>query len=364
MTEPSLTPEAAEEEPARRQPDRPLAKVVTQLLGVGLIILGVFLLYVMVSIWPTVQRITAGGSGVATTTTTTVAPGTTRTTASGQARPTPTTQATAGAGGSGQGTGAADGSTATITLLGVRLSNIDPDTALLLLVVTASALGSYVHAATSFATYVGNRRFTLSWTWWYLLRVFIGAALAVLFYFVVRGGLLSAQAQSGAVNPYGIAGLAALVGLFSKQATDKLREVFETLFRTQAGTGDDERKDKLTYPTPRIIEVEPRPVPPGAPIRLRLEGTGFTAESKVRVRRLGKDPQEVVPAAIDFVSATEMAVSLEAKDLPPTTELEFVVVNPEPGGGESEPLRVAVADLPDSDAAPAKASWRRPWGRR
>lgn len=42
---------------------------------------------------------------------------------------------------------------------------------------------------------------------------------------------------------------------------------------------------------------------------------------KVRVRRLGKDedPQEVVPAAIDFVSATVMAVSLEAKDLPPTT---------------------------------------------
>ncbi|MGB9181086.1 MAG: hypothetical protein WCB68_17775, partial [Pyrinomonadaceae bacterium] len=39
---------------------------------------------------------------------------------------------------------------------------------LLLLVIAAGALGSYVHAATSFADYVGNRKFTSSWTWWYV----------------------------------------------------------------------------------------------------------------------------------------------------------------------------------------------------
>ncbi len=55
-----------------------------------------------------------------------------------------------------------------------------PDTALILLVLLSSALGSYVHAATSFSDYVGNRRLAKSWTWWYLLRVLVGATLALL----------------------------------------------------------------------------------------------------------------------------------------------------------------------------------------
>jgi len=34
--------------------------------------------------------------------------------------------------------------------------------------------------------------------------------------------------------------------MFSKQATDKLQEVFDNLFRTRTGEGDDQRRDKLT----------------------------------------------------------------------------------------------------------------------
>ena len=313
--------------------------VTTVLLGVGLIVFGVLLIYVLLSVWPTVERITAAGTGTSSPSTTS------------------TTQAGTSAEAAVQGSEPAAVATDTIELFGVRLLTVDPETALLLLVVTSSALGSYIHAATSFATYVGNQRFTMSWTWWYLLRVFIGAALAVLFYFVVRGGLLSAQAESGAVNPYGVAGLAGLVGLFSKQATDKLREVFESLFRTAEGQGDDERKDKLTYPVPKALEVEPSPIPPGASIRLRLEGTGFTPDSKVRIRRLGEDvdPLEVVPASVEPVSDTQMAVSLNAADLQPAAELEFVVVNPAPGGGESDPVRVPVGALPAPTAAAAPA---------
>lgn len=119
---------------------------------------------------------------------------------------------------------------------------------LILLVVLGGALGSYVHAATSFVTFVGNRALVASWTWWYLLRPFIGMAIALVFYFVVRGGLLSVGATAGDVSPFGITAIAALVGMFSKQATDKLREVFDNLFRTKAGGGDDQRRDKLTRP--------------------------------------------------------------------------------------------------------------------
>jgi hypothetical protein len=119
------------------------------------------------------------------------------------------------------------------------------DGRLILIVLCAGALGSYVHAATSFASYVGNRRLVLSWAWWYALRPFIGMTLALIFYFVVRGGLLSTGAEAGNMSVFGVAAVAGLVGMFSKQGTDKLRELFDNLFRTARGQGDDARADKL-----------------------------------------------------------------------------------------------------------------------
>jgi hypothetical protein len=116
---------------------------------------------------------------------------------------------------------------------------------LLLLVVIASALGSYIHAATSFVSYVGNKSLVMSWAWWYILRPFIGVALALVFYFVIRGGLLSVSTEAGDISIFGITAVAGLVGMFSKQATDKLGEVFDTLFKTKEGGGDQTRKDKL-----------------------------------------------------------------------------------------------------------------------
>lgn len=109
----------------------------------------------------------------------------------------------------------------------------------LLLVIFAGALGSYIHLATSFADYAGYGKLNWNWGWWFLLRPFIGTALAVIMYCVIRGGLITGfggdanTASSNAVsqlNPFGMAAVAGMTGMFSKQATDKLREVFETMF--------------------------------------------------------------------------------------------------------------------------------------
>jgi len=122
---------------------------------------------------------------------------------------------------------------------------IGSEARLLFIVMISAALGSYVHASTSFVSYVGNKSITMSWAWWYILRPFIGMALALIFYFVIRGGLLSTGTSANEISLYGIAAVAGLVGMFSKQATDKLGELFTTLFNTKAGEGDDARKDKL-----------------------------------------------------------------------------------------------------------------------
>ncbi|MFI7601434.1 IPT/TIG domain-containing protein [Actinoplanes sp. NPDC049681] len=274
---------------------------ITQLLGLGLVIMGTGLVYVLIVIWPAV---TATGPGAAHR----------------------------------------------VHLFGVVTLELVPDAALLLLVVVSSALGGFVHAATSFATYVGNRALTLSWVWWYLLRIFIGGALAVIFYLAVRGGFLAAQADSGDVNPYGMAALAGLVGLFSKQATDKLEEVFTTLFRVQDRKGDALRKDKVALPVPRLVAVEPASVPIRATAVLRLLGEGFAEESTARVTRAGGRGD--VPAEQRVVSDTAMELTIDERALDEGGTLELVVVNPAPGGGTSNAIVIQVEDV-ESGTFPA-----------
>ena len=126
--------------------------------------------------------------------------------------------------------------------LGWLKFSLSDEVRLMLIVILAGALGSYVHSTTSFSDYVGNRRLTKSWSWWYILRPFIGISLALVFYFVIRAGLFSPSASVETTSPYGVAAIAGLVGMFSKQATDKLSELFDVLFKTAE---EEERKDKL-----------------------------------------------------------------------------------------------------------------------
>jgi hypothetical protein len=118
--------------------------------------------------------------------------------------------------------------------------SISSEVRLILIVLAAGGLGSFIHGGTSFASFAGNRRLKLSWTWWYILRPFIGSALALIFYFVIRAGFLSVSAGTEAISHFGIAATAGIVGMFSKEAIDKLHELFVTLFRHK-----DERADKL-----------------------------------------------------------------------------------------------------------------------
>ncbi|MFF7390837.1 hypothetical protein ACFZAE_20665 [Streptomyces scabiei] len=181
--------------------DRRLSTVATAILGLFLLADVVFVCGALVTLWPAVLA--------------TVEPG---------AEPT---------------------ATARWSPFGLGDWSLTADTAMLLAVVVCSALGSFVHAATSFATYVGNRRLYASWLWWYLLRAGIGVALALLVYLLLRGGLFAGSSGAGATNPYGFSGIAGLCGLFSKQATDKLREICDTLLSTK-GDGDRDRRDGLS----------------------------------------------------------------------------------------------------------------------
>lgn len=156
------------------------------------------------------------------------------------------------------------------------------ETRLILLVLLAGAIGSYVHATSSFVDYLGNRTFISSWGWWYLLRPFIGMMLALLFYFVFRGGFVTAGTNQGGdaaaafINPFGVAALAGLVGMFSKVAADKLNEVFLTMFKPAAEHGDAQRGNKLAATAlPTISAIDPNTGPAAGGMTVTIKGMGF-----------------------------------------------------------------------------------------
>src|SRR5688572_14334898 len=124
------------------------------------------------------------------------------------------------------------------------------DRRFLLLAVIAGALGSYIHLASSFVEHAGRQCLDATWAWWYFLRPMVGSALAMIVYFVLRAGLISGTTAEGTntLNPYGIAAISALSGMFSRQATEKLRDVFGKLCSVE------ETKEELKHLREQVDE--------------------------------------------------------------------------------------------------------------
>src|SRR6185312_13845702 len=122
---------------------------------------------------------------------------------------------------------------------------------LLLLAAFAGALGSFLHALKSLTDFIGNRTALESWFWWYISRPFMGVALALVFYAVLRGGfVIGSPAEAKVVNSFGVIAIGALVGMFSDKAGQKLAEIFDVVFKAA-----DPRSGKLTAPV--IDRLEP-----------------------------------------------------------------------------------------------------------
>jgi len=119
---------------------------------------------------------------------------------------------------------------------------------LLWIVILAGALGSLIHAMRSVYWYVGNRNLVRSWLAKYFVMPFTGSALAVMFYFVIRGGFFSPQSDFSQTSPFGFAALSAMVGLFSEQAVLKLKQVAETIL-SKPESGADPMPPSKTPPS-------------------------------------------------------------------------------------------------------------------
>jgi hypothetical protein len=192
-----------------------------------------------------------------------------------------------------------------------------------------------------------------------LLRPFVGAALALALYFVVRAGLLTSSSSTEALNQFGVAMMSIMSGLFSKQATDKLEEVFTTLFKPGSGKGDAQRGDKLAPLA--ITSLTPNKGPQTGGTKVKITGTGFVDKASVTFGN-------VAGSAVVVESATSLTVTTP-KHAPGAVPV--VVQNPDssqataqftytdettPGGGVLTVTALNVAEGPAAGGTEVKIS--------
>lgn len=124
-----------------------------------------------------------------------------------------------------------------------------------LICMLSAAIGSSIATVMGYLKHASERKdFDPAYSAWYVGRPITGALLGLLFYFLLRGGLIAlAPSSSAEFDDFGLAGLGGLIGLFSKNALEKLREVFGVLFKVE--------EDETAKSEDQVGSPEPRPRP-------------------------------------------------------------------------------------------------------
>lgn len=149
------------------------------------------------------------------------------------------------------------------------------DQNLLLIVAILGGLGAILHVMRSFFRYAGERGLVWSWIPSYVLTPFVGAVIAVIAYVLLRAGLIGGTGSEEG-NTWGFASIAALVGLFSAQATSKLKDIFETVL-----TPTEKGSDAIQAETPPAVLLDFTPKTGGAGTTVDITGTGLEAVDRV-----------------------------------------------------------------------------------
>ena len=152
-------------------------------------------------------------------------------------------------------------------------------------VALAGALGGVVHTLRSFSMYVGTRQLRWSWVPFNLLLPLVGALGGTLFYLVFRAGLFSSSTSTSDASPFGFAAIAALVGLFSEQAVEKLRQIARQVFTEAPGTSPttSTRRPDPRHPRTRRSDAAPgcadSPEPTSGSVPVRCVGSSLAVSA-------------------------------------------------------------------------------------
>ena len=209
-----------------------------------------------------------------------------------------------------------------MTVFGFKMlqSAMSVDRLFMIIVLVSGGLGGALHAMRSFVYFLGKREFSASWTAWYFLRPLEGAVLALLFYLLLRGGLVQGNVGGQSVSVYGIAGAAVLVGYASEEAARKLTEIARTVFTATPREGGK--------PLPQIDKLEPAAAESGtSSVVLTVHGKSFAKETIVSLD--GKQTET------EFINRNEVRTKIPVGMLTKPAEIKITVQTP--GAGTSKP---------------------------
>lgn len=101
---------------------------------------------------------------------------------------------------------------------------------LLVLVSAGGVLGGALNASSLFIESIKYNRLLRSVFFSALIKVFFALISTLIFYILIREGLLTSTANGTDINPLGILVLSILIGIFSSRAVEKLRDISSALF--------------------------------------------------------------------------------------------------------------------------------------
>lgn len=203
---------------------------------------------------------------------------------------------------------------------------------LLLMVLLAGAMGGCLHGMFSISWYLGIKEFDCSWIVYYLFRPFSGAFIALVFLLIIRAGFYTPQ---GAEKDLAV-GIAAIVGIFSQNAVEKLKQIAEAILTKAPSVGEAKKTptvEKLTIAGGKLTgdrDVE-------------MVGTGLAAVTSVKfgekeaVIKFRSDTKVIVTApGAATAGKVPVVVSVGAEKLPVLegyTYQDFTVDAIEPDSG-------------------------------
>lgn len=129
-----------------------------------------------------------------------------------------------------------------------------------LVMMFAAGVGSTITTIMGYLLHASEKKdFDRAYTPWYFARPVMGMLLGLVFYFVLKGGLFvltvgNSVSRAEELNLWSLSAVGALVGLFSKNAIEKLRELFNTLFKTQ-----DQMNNELLNRLPDELKAQVSP---------------------------------------------------------------------------------------------------------
>ena len=186
---------------------------------------------------------------------------------------------------------------------------------LFLLVVFAGALGGALHSLRSLYWYTGLRSLLKSWTLMYVVLPFTGATMAVVFYVIMRAGLLPVQNTKNV--SMGVIGIAILVGIFSQQAAVKLKDIADAFLAKPAPGPPSESKPQGSVPPGGSPEAKPGTAKPAitpdngqAGTQVKITGTGMKTVSSITFGGVEGSDQAVATDGTITVKAPPQSASV------------------------------------------------------